>query len=78
METLQWVLAVIPGAIFVMLTGSFVWAVFDVIGDLRLDQMTKALWVVALFTLPIFGVLAWLYAKPRVGMPAPVRLKNTL
>jgi Phospholipase_D-nuclease N-terminal len=78
MEALPWVLAVIPGAIFVVLTGSFVWAVFDVIGELGLDQMTKALWVVALFTLPIFGVLAWLYAKPRVGMPASVHLKRTL
>ena len=78
MEALYWLLAVIPVLIFVVLTGSFVWAVFDVIGDLRLDQMTKALWVVALFSLPIFGVLAWMYAKPRVGMPATVRLKNTL
>jgi len=78
MEAVQWVLAVIPGAIFVVLTGSFVWAVFDVIGDLRLDQVTKALWVVALFTLPIFGVLAWLYAKPGLGQPARVRLKNNL
>lgn len=78
MEAFAWVLAVIPAAILVLLTGSFAWAVFDVVGDLRLDQTTKVLWVVALFALPVLGVLAWLYAKPGLGRPVPVRLKRTL
>lgn len=79
MEFWQWALVVLAGlsALFVM--GSIVWGVFDVIGEDRLDQMTRALWVLAFFVLPLFGIVAWLFAKSKVGgSNGQPNLKNTL
>ncbi|WP_394357990.1 PLD nuclease N-terminal domain-containing protein [Paenarthrobacter ureafaciens] len=47
--------------------GSVVWGVFDVIRDDRLDHTATALWVLLLFVVPLFGIIAWLYARPRLG-----------
>lgn len=30
-----------------------------------LDQTARILWVLAMFIVPLFGVVAWLYAKSR-------------
>ncbi|WP_184737569.1 PLDc N-terminal domain-containing protein [Arthrobacter sp. AZCC_0090] len=59
--------------------GSVIWGVFDVIREDRLDQTAKALWLLLLFVLPLFGIAAWLYAKPRLAnSDNSLRLRNTL
>ena len=69
MELWQWALVVLAGlsAIFVM--GAVVWGVFDIIRDQRLNQSATALWILVIFAVPLFGIVAWLYAKPRLGSP---------
>ncbi|WOH19782.1 PLDc N-terminal domain-containing protein [Paenarthrobacter sp. GOM3] len=79
MEAWQWIAVILAGASALYVTGLIVWGVFDVLREDRLDQLTRALWVLLLFVLPVFGILAWLYAKPRiVGTPNSVRLKKAL
>ncbi|QSZ54901.1 MULTISPECIES: PLDc N-terminal domain-containing protein [Paenarthrobacter] len=51
-------------ALFVL--GSIIWAIFDVLGADRFDQTARAIWVLVLFLAPVFGLLAWLYMKPRL------------
>ncbi|WP_375164198.1 PLDc N-terminal domain-containing protein [Paenarthrobacter sp.] len=59
--------------------GSIIWAVFDVLSEVRLDQTTRALWMVLFFVLPFLGLLAWLYAKPRLAnFGNSARLRKTL
>ncbi|MEQ4565268.1 PLDc N-terminal domain-containing protein [Paenarthrobacter sp. CAP02] len=79
MEAWQWIPVILAGASALYVTGLIVWGVFDVLREDRLDQLARALWVLLLFVLPVFGILAWLYAKPRiVGAPTTIRLKKTL
>ena len=66
MEAWQWILVLSAGASAIFVMGSIIWAVFDVLSEVRLDQTTRVLWVVLLFVLPLLGLLAWLYAKPRL------------
>ncbi|MFJ4208525.1 PLDc N-terminal domain-containing protein [Paenarthrobacter sp. NPDC089675] len=45
---------------------SIIWGIFDVVRDSRLDEMARALWVLLLFAVPLFGIIAWLYIRPRL------------
>lgn len=78
MEALQWIPAILAGAAALFVMGSIVWGLFDVLGDKRLDQATRTVWALLIFALPLFGILAWLYTKPRIaGGSDHVRLKKT-
>ena len=45
--------------------------------EIRLDQPSRILWVLAMFILPLFGVVAWLFAKPRLSAHGgPQRFRN--
>ncbi|MEV4952486.1 PLDc N-terminal domain-containing protein [Paenarthrobacter nitroguajacolicus] len=79
MEAWQWILVLLAGASAIFVMGSIIWAVFDVFSEVRLDQTTRVLWVVLLFVLPLLGLLAWLYAKPRLAsFGNSARLRKTL
>ena len=78
MEAWQWILAGIGVLAAVFVFGSIIWGIFDVLREDRLDQTTRALWLVAMFILPLFGVIAWLYFMPRLGDPHEVNLKNPM
>ncbi|MFF2844226.1 PLDc N-terminal domain-containing protein [Paenarthrobacter sp. NPDC057981] len=67
MEALQWIPAILAGAAALFVMGSIVWAVFDILGETRLTQTARVLWVVLMFAVPLFGILAWLFAKPRLS-----------
>ncbi|WP_431230593.1 PLD nuclease N-terminal domain-containing protein [Paenarthrobacter nicotinovorans] len=58
--------------------GSIIWAVFDVLGEVRLNQTTRILWVLLLFAVPLLGLLAWLYAKPRLAQSGNSHRRQTL
>ncbi|MGO4252590.1 PLD nuclease N-terminal domain-containing protein [Paenarthrobacter nicotinovorans] len=58
--------------------GSIIWAVFDVLGEVRLNQTTRILWVLLLFAVPLLGLLAWLYAKPRLAQSGNSLRRQTL
>lgn len=78
-EAWQWVLPTAAGLSAVFVMGSIIWAVFDVLGADRLDQTTRVIWVLLLFVAPLFGLLAWLYVKPRLtGSADGVRLRKAL
>ncbi|MFE4196443.1 PLDc N-terminal domain-containing protein [Paenarthrobacter sp. NPDC056912] len=66
MESWQWLLVLIAGLPAVFVMGAVIWGVLDVLKDDRLDQTARVLWVLLLFVLPLFGILAWLYARPRL------------
>jgi hypothetical protein len=79
MEPWEWALATLGllSALFVF--GSIIWGIFDVLREHRLDQTSRILWVVAMFILPLFGIGAWLFAKPRLSASGePQHLRNTL
>lgn len=67
MEVWQWALALLAGLSAVFVMGAIIWGVFDVLRKERLDRIARAFWVMLLFVLPLFGILAWLYAKPRLS-----------
>ncbi|WP_374198923.1 PLDc N-terminal domain-containing protein [Paenarthrobacter sp. AR 02] len=79
MDVWQWGLVLLAAASAVFVMGSIMWAVFDVLGEVRLEQTTRILWVLLLFTVPLLGLLAWPYAKPRLAHSAnSPRLRQTL
>lgn len=79
MEALQWVLPAVAGLSAVFVMGSNIWAIFDVLREDRLDQATRIIWVLLLFAAPLLGLLAWLYAKPRLtGLAGGFRWRRTL
>ena len=79
MEAWQWIFVLLAGASAIFVMAAIIWAVFDVLSEVRLDQTTRVLWVVLLFVLPLLGLLAWLYAKPRLAsFGNSVRLRKTL
>ncbi|MCY1233513.1 hypothetical protein D9M72_460590 [compost metagenome] len=67
MELWEWALAAlgVVSALFIM--GSIIWGIFDVLREERLDQTARILWVLAMFILPLFGVIVWLFAKSRLS-----------
>lgn len=76
MEAWQWALAILGGLSALFVFGAVIWGIFDVLRENRLDQTSRILWVIAMFILPLFGVIAWLYAKSRLtthGNPHPLR-----
>ncbi|WP_454809894.1 PLDc N-terminal domain-containing protein [Paenarthrobacter nitroguajacolicus] len=78
MEAWQWILVLLAGASAIFVMAAIIWAVFDVLSEVRLDQTTRVLWVL-LFVLPLLGLLAWLYAKPRLaGFGSSAGLRKTL
>nr|WP_238340944.1 PLDc N-terminal domain-containing protein [Pseudarthrobacter oxydans] len=66
MELWQWVLALLGGAFVVFILGAIIWGIFDVIGNARLDPAVRIGWVLVMVFVPIFGIVAWLYAKPKL------------
>jgi hypothetical protein len=79
MEPWEWALAALGGLSGLFVFGSIIWGIFDVLGEDRLDQMSRILWVLAMFILPLFGIGAWLYAKPRLSASGgPQHLRNRL
>ena len=79
MEPWEWALAALGALSGLFVFGSIIWGILDVLGEDRLDQMSRILWVLAMFILPLFGIVAWLYAKPRLSASGgPQRLRNTL
>lgn len=67
MELWQWFLAILGGASVVFIVGAIVWGIFDVLRDPQLDPTSRVGWVLALVFLPLFGIIAWLYAKPKLS-----------
>ncbi|MDI2036787.1 PLDc N-terminal domain-containing protein [Paenarthrobacter nitroguajacolicus] len=79
MEVWQWILVLLAAAAAVFVMGSIIWAMFDVLREVRLDQTARVLWVLLLFAVPLLGLLAWLYAKPRLADSSDIlRLRKTL
>ena len=79
MEVWQWILVVLAALSAAFVMGSVIWGIFDVIREDRMDQTVRAIWVLAILVLPLFGIIAWLYAKPRLGIPnSGINLKETL
>ncbi|MFJ4026599.1 PLD nuclease N-terminal domain-containing protein [Paenarthrobacter sp. NPDC089989] len=78
MESLQWVVIGPAAVSAVLVAGSVIWAIFDVLRHGSMNQVTKALWLICLFTLPLAGLLAWLYWRPRTSDSAErVKITNT-
>jgi hypothetical protein len=65
MELWEWALAALGVLSALFVFASIVWGMFDVLREERLDQTARILWVLAMFVVPLFGVVAWLYAKSR-------------
>ncbi|WP_307028671.1 PLD nuclease N-terminal domain-containing protein [Arthrobacter globiformis] len=79
MEPWEWALAALGVLSGLFVCGSIVWGVFDVLRENRLDQTSRILWVLAMFILPLFGVVAWLSAEPRLSTNGfPQHIRNTL
>lgn len=78
MEVWQWALVLLAAASAAFVMGSIIWAVFDVLGEVRLNQTTRILWVLLLFAVPLHGLLAWLYAKPRLAQSGNSLRRQTL
>jgi len=77
MEPWEWALAALGLLSALYVFGSIIWGIFDALREERLDQTARILWVVAMFTLPLFGIVAWLFAKPRLSASAgPLHLRN--
>ncbi|MFB9402740.1 PLDc N-terminal domain-containing protein [Pseudarthrobacter polychromogenes] len=67
MELWQWVLALLGGASVVFILGAIIWGIFDALGNARLDPAFRIGWVLVMAFVPLFGIVAWLYAKPRLS-----------
>jgi hypothetical protein len=79
MEPWKSALAALGGLSGLFVMGSVIWGTFDVLREERLDQTSRILWLLAMFILPLFGVVAWLYAKSRLSMhPGPEVFRNML
>ncbi|MCD4852602.1 PLDc N-terminal domain-containing protein [Arthrobacter sp. AK01] len=79
MEAWEWILALLAGLSAVFVMGANIWAIFDVVRQDRLDQTSRVIWVLLFFVMPLFGVVVWLYAKPRLaGLGTGMRLRKTL
>lgn len=79
MEAWEWVLVLLAGLSAVFVMGANLWAIFDVLRQDGLDQIARILWVLLFFVVPLFGVVVWLYAKPRLaGLSSGLRLRRTL
>lgn len=79
MEVWQWAVVLLAGLSAVFVMGAIIWAVFDVLREDRLDQIARVLWVLLLFVLPLLGLLAWLYVRPRLSLSdSGLRLRKTL
>ncbi|WP_426006342.1 PLDc N-terminal domain-containing protein [Paenarthrobacter sp. NyZ202] len=77
MEAFQWVLAALGALAALFVAGSIIWAVIDVLRQTALNQTTRAVWLFLLFTVPLLGVFAWLYWRPKITSSDP-RIQNTL
>ena len=66
MNAWQWAPVVLAAISAVFVMASILWSIFDVRKGDRLDQ-TTTLWLLLLLAVPLFGVVAWLYARPRLG-----------
>ncbi|MCA4133435.1 PLD nuclease N-terminal domain-containing protein [Arthrobacter sp. M4] len=69
MEPWEWPFVALGGLSVLFILGSIIWGVFDVLREDRLDQTARAIWLVVMFVLPLFGIIAWLYAKSRLAAP---------
>lgn len=79
MEVWEWVLTLLAGLSAVFVMGANIWAIFDVLRQDSLDQIARIIWVLMFFVLPLFGVVVWLSAKPRLaGLSSGMRLRKTL
>ncbi len=79
MEAWEWVLVLLAGLSAVLVMGANLWAIFDVLRQDCLDQIARIMWVVLFFVVPLFGVVVWLYAKPRfAGSAGESPLQRTL
>ncbi|WP_026542942.1 PLDc N-terminal domain-containing protein [Paenarthrobacter nicotinovorans] len=79
MEAWEWVLVLLAGLSAVFVMGANIWAILDVLRQNGLDQIARILWVLMFFVVPLFGVVVWLYAKPRLtNMSGGIRLRRTL
>lgn len=79
MEAWEWVLASLAGLSAVFVMGANIWAIFDVLRQDSLDQIARTMWVLMFFVVPLFGVVVWLYSKPRLaGLSSGTRLRRTL
>lgn len=67
MNAWQWAPVVLAAISAVFVMASILWSIFDVRKDDRLDQTTTTLWLLLLLAVPLFGVVAWLCARPRLG-----------
>jgi energy-converting hydrogenase Eha subunit H len=67
MELWQWGLALLGGASAVFICGAITWGIFDVVRDRRLDPSLRVGWLLVVAFLPLFGIAAWLYAKPKLS-----------
>lgn len=66
-ELWQWALAILGGVSATFILAAIVWGMWDVLGDIRLDPASRIVWVLVMAFVPLFGVIAWLYAKPRLS-----------
>ncbi|MEJ1113257.1 PLDc N-terminal domain-containing protein [Paenarthrobacter sp. CCNWLY172] len=79
MEAWEWVLASLAGLSAVFVMGANIWAIFDVLRQDGVDQMTRIMWVLMFVVVPLFGVVVWLYSKPQLaGLSSGTRLRKTL
>ncbi|WP_458107222.1 PLDc N-terminal domain-containing protein [Arthrobacter sp. R3-55] len=79
MEAWEWILVLLAGLSAVFVMGANIWAIFDVLRQDGLDQIARILWVLLFFVVPLFGVVVWLYAKPRLtGSASGSPLRRTL
>ncbi|WP_416399572.1 PLDc N-terminal domain-containing protein [Burkholderia sp. LFS038] len=69
MELWQWALVILGGASAIFVLGAIVWGIWDVLGDPRVDPAFRIVWVLVMAFVPLFGIVAWLYAKPKLSRP---------
>ncbi|MFW0772746.1 PLDc N-terminal domain-containing protein [Paenarthrobacter nitroguajacolicus] len=79
MEAWEWALVLLAGLSAVFVMGANIWAIFDVLRQDGLDQIARIMWALLFFVVPLFGVVVWLYAKPRLtNASGRIRLRRTL
>ncbi|MFJ4171651.1 PLD nuclease N-terminal domain-containing protein [Paenarthrobacter sp. NPDC089714] len=79
MESLQWMMIGLAAVAAFFVAGSVIWAIFDVLRQGSMNHVTKTLWLLCLFSLPVGGLVAWLYWRPRTGASAErVKITNTI
>lgn len=66
MQIWELIPALIGGLAAAFFFGSVIWGVFDILGDERLEASTRVLWLMVIFLMPFFGIIAWLYVRPGV------------